>query len=157
MPFFAGRDIFWPPEVPDRDYTVESIVGPRHLSSYGCAEEYADMGLRGAPMVSDAWSGWMTAYYGGRNVSHHTNIVWSNGMLDPWSGQGVYPPGGGTLVAGAGATVQNISEDGSQIALILDLGAHHLVRKTIHIQKLPALCLVLKERPGLVSRILYVI
>ena len=97
MPFFAGRDIFWPPEVPDRDYTVESIVGPRHLSSYGCAEEYADMGLRGAPMVSDAWSGWMTAYYGGRNVSHHTNIVWSNGMLDPWSGQGVYPPGGGTL------------------------------------------------------------
>ena len=47
----VGRDIFWPPEVPTRDYTVESIVGPRHLSSYGCAEEYADMGLRGAPMV----------------------------------------------------------------------------------------------------------
>lgn len=68
----------------------------------------------------------MTAYYGGRNVSHHTNIVWSNGMLDPWSGQGVYPPGGGTLKAGKGATVQNISADGSQIALILDLGAHHL-------------------------------
>ena len=29
----------------------------------------------------------MTAYYGGRNLSHHRNIVWSNGALDPWSGQ----------------------------------------------------------------------
>lgn len=64
----------------------------------------------------------MTAYYGGRNISHHTNIVWSNGALDPWSGQGVYPPGGGP----DGPLVQNISADGSQIALVLDLGAHHL-------------------------------
>ena len=73
-------------------------------------------------MVGDLWSGWMTAYYGGRNVSHHRNIVWSNGALDPWSGQGVYPPGGGP----EGPMVQNISADGSQIALVLDLGAHHL-------------------------------
>jgi len=64
----------------------------------------------------------MTAYYGGRNVSHHRNIVWSNGALDPWSGQGVYPPGGGP----DGPLVQNISADGSQLALVLDLGAHHL-------------------------------
>ena len=60
--------------------------------------------------------------YGGRDVAHHRNIVWSNGALDPWSGQGVYPPGGGP----DGPMVQNISADGSQIALILDLGAHHL-------------------------------
>ena len=99
----VGRDIFWPPEVADRDYTVESIVGPRQLSSFGCAGEYEAEGLRGAPMVGDAWSGWMSAYYGGRNVSHHRNIVWSNGALDPWSGQGVYPPGGGTLSMGPGA------------------------------------------------------
>ena len=46
----------------------------------------------------------------------------SDGALDPWSGQGVYPPGGGP----DGPMVQNVSADGSQIALVLDLGAHHL-------------------------------
>ena len=56
------------------------------------------------------------------STGRHTNIVWSNGALDPWSGQGVYPPGGGP----GGPMVQNVSADGSQIALILDLGAHHL-------------------------------
>ena len=109
-------------QVPSRNYTVESVVGPRHLTPYGCSAEYAVEGLRGAPVVGDLWSGWMTAYYGGRNVSHHRNIVWSNGALDPWSGQGVYPPQGGP----EGPMVQNISADGSQIALVLDLGAHHL-------------------------------
>ncbi len=65
----------------------------------------------------------MQAYYGGRDeVPRHRNIVWSNGALDPWSGQGVYPPGGGP----DGPMVQNVSADGSQIALVLDLGAHHL-------------------------------
>ena len=55
-------------------------------------------------------------------TGRHTNIVWSNGALDPWSGQGVYPPGGGP----GGPMVQNVSADGSQISLMLDLGAHHL-------------------------------
>lgn len=122
----VGRDIYWPPGgspgVPSRDYTVESIVGPRHLRAGWCAGVYDAIGLRGAPLVSDPWSGWMSAYYGGRNISHHRNIVWSNGALDPWSGTGVYPPGGGP----DGPMVQNVSVDGSQIALVLDLGAHHL-------------------------------
>ena len=65
----------------------------------------------------------LQAYYGGRDdVARHRNIVWSNGALDPWSGQGVYPPGGGP----DGPMVQNVSADGSQISLVLDLGAHHL-------------------------------
>ena len=73
-------------------------------------------------MTTDLWSSWLTAYYGGRDVSKHRNIVWSNGALDPWSGMGVYPAGGGP----EGPLVQNINEDGSQLALVLDLGAHHL-------------------------------
>ena len=64
----------------------------------------------------------MTAYYHGADLSKASNIVWSNGLLDPWSGGGVYPPGGGI----DGPMVQNITADGSQIALLLDLGAHHL-------------------------------
>lgn len=118
----VGRDIYWPPQVQNRNYTVESIVGPHSLRPSGCINQFNSIGLRGAPMIGDPWSEWMTAYYGGRNVSHHRNIVWSNGALDPWSGQGVYPPGGGPN----GPMVQKINEDGSQISLVLDLGAHHL-------------------------------
>ena len=118
----VGRDLYWPPQVPSRNYTVESVVGPRGLSAGGCEGEWSARGLRGAPVVTDRWSEWMQAYYGGRNVSIHRNIVWSNGALDPWSGQGVYPDGGGP----DGPMVQALNADGSQIALILDLGAHHL-------------------------------
>jgi len=38
--------------------------------------------MRGGPLVGDRWSEWMQAYYGGRNVSRHRNIVWSNGARD---------------------------------------------------------------------------
>ncbi|CAJ1453581.1 unnamed protein product [Effrenium voratum] len=116
-----GHDLYWPPSVPSRNFSVASVVGPKGLRP-GCSGRLTQMGLQGAPVSSDPWSGWMTAYYGGRDVSQHRNIVWSNGALDPWSGQGVYPPDGGP----EGPMVQNISEDGSQIALVLDLGAHHL-------------------------------
>lgn len=47
--------------------------------------------------------------YGGKNISSHTNIVFSNGELDPWSGGGVTKDITDTLVA------VTISE-----------GAHHL-------------------------------
>jgi lysosomal Pro-X carboxypeptidase len=115
----VGRGIFWPPQVPNRTYSVESVVGPKEITPGGCA--YSG-DLRGGPLISDAWSTWMQAYYGGRDVAQHRSIVWSNGALDPWSGQGVYPEGGGP----DGPMVRNISADGSQMALILDLGAHHL-------------------------------
>lgn len=35
----VGRDIYWPPQVPSRNYSVESIVGPHHLTPGGCANE----------------------------------------------------------------------------------------------------------------------
>ncbi|CAE7673015.1 DPP7 [Symbiodinium pilosum] len=117
-----GRDLYWPPSVSSRNFTIASMVGPHELVKASCTEQFDSMGLRGAPVTSDPWSGWMTAYYGGRNVSQHRNIVWSNGALDPWSGMGVYPVGGGP----DGPMVQRINSDGSQIALVLDLGAHHL-------------------------------
>lgn len=118
----VGRDFFWPPSVPFRNYTVETVAGPQKLIR-GCGYEYSKMGLKGGPIFTDPWSAWITAYYGGRNISHHRNIVWSNGALDPWSGfGGVYPPGG----SADGPMVQNINPDGSQISLVLDLGAHHL-------------------------------
>ena len=31
----VGRDIYWPPQTKSRDYTVESVVGPRLLHAIG--------------------------------------------------------------------------------------------------------------------------
>ncbi|CAK8999056.1 unnamed protein product [Durusdinium trenchii] len=120
-----GHDFYWPPWPPaiQRNYTVASVVGPKGLQPGTCGKDLQDQGLRGAPMTTDLWSTWLTAYYGDRaNASQHRNIVWSNGALDPWSGMGVYPPSGGPT----GPMVQEMNVDGSTIALVLDLGAHHL-------------------------------
>ena len=117
-----GHDPWWPPSVsPRHTPTTAEIVGP-HRMREGCGASESAVGLKGAPKLADPWSGWLTAYYHGADLSKASNIVWSNGLLDPWSGGGVYPPGGGI----DGPMVQNITADGSQIALLLDLGAHHL-------------------------------
>ena len=69
-------------------------------------------------------------YLSGRDIGAYSNVVFSNGLLDPWSAAGVYgrdtggappPPG-----AFAGPFVQNLTADGAMTALLLDLGAHHL-------------------------------
>ena len=46
--------------------------------------------------------------YGGRSLEAASNIVFTNGLLDPWSSGGVLKPVGGTA------------------ALIIPEGAHHL-------------------------------
>ena len=43
----VGRDIFWPPAVPERNYSVESVVGPREIVPGGCAAQFDALGLRG--------------------------------------------------------------------------------------------------------------
>lgn len=52
---------------------------------------------------------WITTMYGGKNISSHSNIVFSNGELDPWSGGGVTKDITDTLVA-----------------ITISEGAHHL-------------------------------
>ncbi|XP_059127257.1 lysosomal Pro-X carboxypeptidase-like isoform X1 [Peromyscus eremicus] len=42
---------------------------------------------------------WITTLYGGKNISSHSNIIFSNGDLDPWSGGGVNKDISDTLVA----------------------------------------------------------
>ena len=58
---------------------------------------------------------WALDYFGGYNIDKDflavTNIVWSNGELDPWR---------------AGGLNKNVSADGSSIALYIEGGAHHL-------------------------------
>ena len=47
--------------------------------------------------------------YGGRNLDSATNIVFSNGLLDPWSSGGILK-----------------SQVGGVVAIIIPEGAHHL-------------------------------
>ncbi|NWZ44244.1 PCP carboxypeptidase, partial [Brachypodius atriceps] len=52
---------------------------------------------------------WILSMYGGKNISSHSNIIFSNGGLDPWS---------------AGGVTRNISN--SLVAVVIPDGAHHL-------------------------------
>ncbi|KAJ7990082.1 hypothetical protein DPEC_G00296600 [Dallia pectoralis] len=52
---------------------------------------------------------WANTVYGGLDIASHSNIVFSNGGLDPWSGGGV---------------TRNISD--SVVAIVIPDGAHHL-------------------------------
>jgi lysosomal Pro-X carboxypeptidase len=58
---------------------------------------------------------WALTYFGGYNIDKDflatTNIVFSNGQLDPWR---------------AGGLNKNVTADGSGIALYIEGGAHHL-------------------------------
>lgn len=147
-----GRDFFWPPNVP-RDWTFEKLIDGNghhrgctdsaqhrcecikyHLVTFlepvrisvrpilkvmGFTFMLCGAGRAGAddpsgyPADSDPWSHWLDDYYGGLKLGAASNIVFSNGLLDPWSSGGV---------------TKNISS--SVVAVVLDLGAHHLVRRT---------------------------
>lgn len=69
---------------------------------------------------------WITSMYGGKNISAHSNIVFSNGDLDPWSGGGVR---------------KQISE--SLITINIPEGAHHLDLRSKNVNDPPS---VLKAR-----------
>ncbi|OAY86114.1 lysosomal Pro-X carboxypeptidase-like isoform X1 [Ananas comosus] len=76
------------------------------FAAYGdeCVESY---GVKPRPR-------WITTEFGGHDISKvlekfGSNIIFSNGLLDPWSG---------------GSVLQNISD--SIIALVTPLGAHHI-------------------------------
>ncbi|XP_055493171.1 lysosomal Pro-X carboxypeptidase-like isoform X1 [Leucoraja erinacea] len=61
-----------------------------------------DWGLRPRPH-------WMTTVYGGKSIGSHSNIIFSNGGLDPWSSGGV---------------TKSISD--TLVAIFIPEGAHHL-------------------------------
>lgn len=105
----VGNDMYWPPNVP-RNWSMETVV---HMSGeylYGCPEQFAAAGLYGVSRAHDPWSLWDTTYYGGKDITKFvSNIVFSNGLLDPWSHAGV---------------LTNYSD--SLTAVVLPFGGHHL-------------------------------
>ncbi|XP_021400710.2 lysosomal Pro-X carboxypeptidase isoform X2 [Lonchura striata] len=82
---------------------VHDMFEPQKWDFDALSEEcYRMWGVR--PRLS-----WILSMYGGKNISSHSNIIFSNGVLDPWS---------------AGGVTQNISN--SLVAVVIPDGAHHL-------------------------------
>ncbi|KAH8060319.1 dipeptidyl-peptidase [Aureococcus anophagefferens] len=120
----VGRDFYWPPNVA-AGATLEDLIGPPGVRGAGCS---AGPGLYGYQPTSDPWSTWLHSYFGGKGGALATsNVVFSNGLLDPWSAAGVYaddaPLRPGPYV---GPLARNVSAADDVTALIIPLGAHHL-------------------------------
>ncbi|MEE6473119.1 hypothetical protein FKM82_009852 [Ascaphus truei] len=82
---------------------VNDMFEPQPWDLHSYSEEcFKQWGIR--PRES-----WITTMYGGKNISSHSNIVFSNGGLDPWSSGGVN---------------HNISD--TLVAISIPEGAHHL-------------------------------
>jgi len=117
-----GHDVYWPPDFPRGTRTYADVVQIENADD-GCNDPD---GLFGYPAETDPWGEWLDLYYGGLRIGSHSNIVFSNGLLDPWSAGGVYAPGMDPTVGNyTGPMVQNITKDGSMIALIIEFGGHH--------------------------------
>ena len=102
----VGNDLYWPPNQ-QKGFTLESLVP----GSLAYCPYLRAMGLYGIPEKRDEWSVWMDTAYGGTRMQYATNIVFSNGNLDPWAPAGV---------------ADMISKDGSVVSVTIDMGGHHL-------------------------------
>ena len=119
-----GHDVFWPPSDPRGTSTYTDIADEY---TEGCPDPD---GSYGYPAASDPWSDRLDMYYGGLRLQSQSNIVFSNGLLDPWSAGGVYAWDPFDAVDAStgrytGPMVQNITDDGSMVALLIEFGGHH--------------------------------
>ena len=141
-----GNDFYWPPSHPKDGQSYEDSISNRTLVEEIYAAQCADpRGIYGYPSSSDAdpLSTFMDNTYGGVRIGSSSNIVFSNGLLDPWSAAGVFTKNAHDSqfqsssqedqsfcqlddVSYQCSMVENITADGSIIALFLDLGGHHL-------------------------------
>ncbi len=120
-----GNDFFWPPSLPRGVQTYTDMI--RNTTSAPCPDPYGIFGYSKEPY--DLWSTWLDTYYGGDNMNGHSNIIFSNGLLDPWSAGGVYkqrsmPKYDQWRLLSDQAFMQNITNN-DVVALIIPYGGHH--------------------------------
>ena len=128
-----GKDCFWPPTHPRGTASHADVIaadGTDNDNDAFCADPTGIYGFPQSP--SDPWATWMDTVYGGRRIGSHSNIVFSNGLLDPWSAAGVYASrvvGGSSTLADVtsspvpGLHVQNLSR--GMLAVVMEYGGHH--------------------------------
>jgi len=140
----GDRDFFWPPSHGrhDQNYfdTVSNRTEVEELFDSLCSDPNGIFGYPDKTSV-DPYSTFLDELYGGLRIGYHSNIIFSNGLLDPWSAAGVYgktnaaePKEGEKCMLEIDKEsfyydcdmLQNVTNNGSVLALILDLGAHHL-------------------------------
>jgi lysosomal Pro-X carboxypeptidase len=136
-----GRDFLWPPSHPRGTSSYADTIIARNWTSVNdfCQDPEGVFGYSQEP--SDPWATWCDIYYGGIHIESHSNIVFSNGLLDPWSAAGVYAMDANRrhdtpwktwmnrpveeIISGL--YVQNISQGGGNhmVAVIMEYGGHH--------------------------------
>ena len=104
-----GRDVFWPPTHPHGTQSYSDVITD-DMYDY-CADPD---GTFGYPTEHDPWSKWLDIYYGGRRIETQSNIVFSNGLLDPWSAAGVHATEAG---------IHHVTD--SILAVVMEFGGHH--------------------------------
>ncbi|CAB9510327.1 Lysosomal Pro-X carboxypeptidase [Seminavis robusta] len=127
-----GRDMFWPPNYPRGTRSHADVIrhdnhndnnkGPPSF----CLDPQGIFGYSQLP--ADPWSIRLDTYYGGTRIANnaYSNIVFSNGLLDPWMAGGVNVPdisSSSELPMYDGPMVRPIGKD--MIALIIEFGGHH--------------------------------
>jgi pimeloyl-ACP methyl ester carboxylesterase len=119
-----GHDFFWPPSYSREIRTYEDIV--RNVIPEPCPDPDGIFGYSKEPY--EQWSTCLHTYYGGVEMGGHSNIVFSNGLLDPWSAGGVYEETDPVFqfhrLTDDRIEIQNITEN-DVVALIIPFGGHH--------------------------------
>jgi pimeloyl-ACP methyl ester carboxylesterase len=120
----VGNDLYWPPNKP-RGYTLDSVIN----GSLAYCSYYTPSGLYGLPSEHDEWSIWMEDTYGGSHgLNYISNIVYSNGNLDPWQPAGVpvTESHGMTAKMTGNGKVPYAENDNGIVSVVIDMGGHHL-------------------------------
>ncbi|KAG7355417.1 serine carboxypeptidase S28 [Nitzschia inconspicua] len=123
----VGNDFFWPPSVPRGVRTYAEMI--QNVTPIPCPDPYGIFGYSKEPY--DPWSTRLHTHFGGISMTGHSNILFSNGLLDPWSAGGVYKsnlllPNDGVFqgLHKDKALVQNITGN-DVVSLIIPFGGHH--------------------------------
>lgn len=132
-----GRDIFWPPNYPRGTKSHADVIEQdykRYNDTFPgwCLDPMGIYGYSQQPV--DPWSTRLDTYYGGKAIEYFSNIVFSNGLMDPWMAGGVHnlsvdalnPTGPHDVPSYDGPTVIPMGpESQDMIALIIEFGGHH--------------------------------
>ena len=124
-----GNDVFWPPSHPRGTTSYEDIVASLTDKADSFCDDPNHIFGFPSPKTVDPWSTLYDVYYGGSRIESHSNIIFSNGLLDPWSAAGVYGTEAGEIARHArvpGLSVQELGREGSMMAaVVMDNGGHH--------------------------------